>query len=134
MSTSEAMTRGVHVRIRAQYAAEHSRPVQDQWFFSYTVQITNEGTEAVQLVSRHWIITDGEGRVEEVRGLGVVGQQPVLAPGQSFEYTSGCPLTTPYGEMKGAYQMVTAGGETFEVEIAPFVLCEPYPSRPYTVH
>jgi ApaG protein len=83
----------------------------------------------VQLVSRHWIITHGNGRVEEIKGPGVVGQQPVLAPGQTFTYTSGCPLPTPFGTMKGTYQMTTQGGDDFEVEIAPFTL-----SEPYTVH
>ena len=129
MFTSESVTRGVRVSVLSEYAADRSRPAQQQWFFLYTITIANEGTETVQLMSRHWIITDGGGRVEEVRGPGVVGQQPVLAPGQSFTYTSGCPLETPFGTMKGTYQMVTAGGTSFDVEIAPFTL-----SEPYTVH
>ena len=90
---------------------------------------SNESAETAQLITRHWVITDGTGRVEEVRGPGVVGKQPVLNPGESFTYTSGCPLTTPFGVMEGSYQMVTAGGEQFDARIAPFTL-----SEPYTVH
>jgi ApaG protein len=93
------------------------------------VRITNQGTETVQLLSRHWIITDALDHIKEVRGPGVVGQQPVLAPGESFQYTSGCPLRTSTGVMRGTYQMVTEDGEHFDVEIAPFALHEPY-----TVH
>jgi ApaG protein len=129
MFTSELVTRRVRVSVLSEYAAERSRPDQNQWFFLYTITIANEGAETVQLVSRHWIITDGSGRVEEVKGPGVVGQQPVLGPGQSFTYTSGCPLATPFGTMRGTYQMVTSGGEHFDVAIAPFTL-----SEPYTVH
>jgi ApaG protein len=127
--TSEAVTHGIRVQVEARYAPEHSQPKDRQWFFYYTVQISNEGTETVQLVSRHWIIEDANGHVEEVRGLGVVGKQPVLAPGQSFKYTSGCPLATPFGSMRGTYQMVTASGARFDTEIAPFTL-----SEPYTIH
>ncbi|HVC19662.1 MAG TPA: Co2+/Mg2+ efflux protein ApaG [Vicinamibacterales bacterium] len=129
MSTSEAVTRGIRVDVESRYAPEHSQPFQQQWFFYYTVRISNEGSETVQLVSRHWIITDAHEHVEEVRGPGVVGQQPVLAPGESFEYTSGCPLRTPSGAMRGTYQMTNERGEGFDVEIASFVLREPY-----TVH
>jgi ApaG protein len=129
MFTSEAVTRGIRVHVRSEYNAERSQPARNQWFFLYTIAISNEGTETVQLMTRHWIITDANGHVEEVKGLGVVGQQPVLAPGEAFEYTSGCPLTTPYGMMRGTYQMITPGGESFDVEIAPFQL-----SEPYTVH
>jgi ApaG protein len=126
MSASEATTRNIRVRVYAQYDPSRSRPQQSHWFFLYTVSITNEGHETVQLVSRHWVITDGMGKVEEVQGPGVVGKQPVLAPGQSFEYTSGCPLTTPFGSMHGTYQMIQDGSEQFDVEIAPFTLTEPY--------
>ena len=91
----------------------------------YTIEISNESDETVQLVSRHWIITDATGRVEEVKGSGVVGEQPVLEPGAAFEYTSGCPLTTPFGTMHGSYQMVAEGGTHFEAEISEFVLREP---------
>jgi ApaG protein len=100
--------------------------LEGQWFFAYTIRITNEGDDTAQLVSRHWVITDAAGAVEEVRGPGVVGHQPVLRPGESFEYTSACPLTTSFGTMKGTYQMVTKGGVTFDAEIAPFELTEPY--------
>src|SRR5262245_31671119 len=126
MHSSEATTRNIQVRVEAEYDPGRSNPGEQQWFFLYTVQITNEGAETVQLVSRHWIITDAMGKVEEVRGPGVIGQQPVLGPGESFRYTSGCPLTTPFGSMHGTYQMVNQGGEKFDVEIAPFALTEPY--------
>jgi len=129
-STSEAVTNNVRVEVESQYAAEHSQPFQNQWFFYYTIRISNESNETVQLLSRHWIITDANGHIEEVRGPGVVGEQPVLAPGESFQYTSGCPLTTSAGVMHGTYQMVmTESGDRFDVEIAPSALREPY-----TVH
>lgn len=129
MFTSEAVTRGVRVHVESEYAPERSQPSQSQWFFLYTITITNEGTETVQLLTRHWIITDGTGHVEEKRGPGVIGKQPTLAAGQSFTYTSGCPLTTPFGMMEGTYQMATEGGEHFDAKVAPFTL-----SEPYTVH
>ncbi len=129
MFTSEATTRGVRVAVVSEYAPDQSRPQDQQWFFVYTITIRNEGPEAVQLISRHWIITDASGRVEEVRGPGVVGEQPVLEPHESFTYTSGCPLKTSFGTMKGTYQMVTQSGDTFDATIAPFTL-----SEPYTVH
>ena len=124
MFSSEAKTRNIRVSVRAQYDPGRSNPQQSQWFFLYTVSITNESRDTVQLISRHWIITDGMGEVQEVRGPGVVGEQPVLVPGQSFEYTSGCPLTTPFGAMSGTYQMVNQAGEKFDIEIAPFTLTE----------
>jgi ApaG protein len=126
MFTSEAITRGVRVRVRAGYVPERSDPARNQWFFIYTVQISNEAKETVQLVSRHWIITDANGHVEEVQGPGVVGKQPILRPGESFQYTSACPLPTPFGTMHGTYQMVTSAGEKFDAEIAPFTLSEPH--------
>src|SRR5688572_6773146 len=129
MSTSEAVTRGIRVRVVSQYSPERSLPSTNQWFFLYTVTIANEGSETVQLLSRHWIITDGSGRVEEVRGPGVIGKQPRLAPGESFEYTSGSPLGTPFGLMEGTYRMVTSDGEEFDAKIPRFTL-----SEPYTVH
>jgi ApaG protein len=128
-SMSEAVTNNVRVEVESQYASEHSQPFDNHWFFHYTVRITNEGEETVQLLSRHWIITDAMDHVEEVRGPGVVGEQPTLAPGESFQYTSGCPLKTSTGVMRGTYQVVTENGEHFDVEIAPFALHEPY-----TVH
>jgi ApaG protein len=129
MFSSEAVTRGIRVQVLSEFSPERSNPAHSQWFFLYTIEITNESDATIQLISRHWIITDANNHVEEVRGPGVVGQQPVLAPGESFTYTSGCPLTTSFGTMEGTYQMVTADGERFDVQIAPFTL-----SEPYTVH
>lgn len=129
MFTSEAVTRGVRVRVESRYDPERSDPSRNQWFFLYSITIANEGPASVQLMTRHWIITDGTGKVEEVRGPGVVGKQPILKPGESFEYTSGCPLNTAFGVMEGTYQMVTDDGELFDAKIAPFTL-----SEPYTVH
>jgi ApaG protein len=111
------------------YVAEQSDPSRDQFVFSYTIRITNVGTVAARLVARHWIITDGEHRVQEVRGAGVIGQQPRLAPGESFEYTSGASLTTPVGTMRGSYQMVAEDGREFDAAIPPFTL-----SVPRTLH
>lgn len=129
MFISEALTRGVRVRVQSEYSADQSAPSKNQWFFLYTVTISNDGPETVQLLTRHWIITDGTGHIEEVRGPGVVGKQPTIKPGESFEYTSGCPLSTPFGVMEGTYQMVTESGDRFDAKIAPFTL-----SEPYTVH
>ena len=126
MYTSDTVTQGVRVQVMAQYSPEQSQPLQNQWFFLYTVQVSNEGIETVQLISRHWIITDADHQVKEVRGLGVVGKQPVLDPGESFQYTSGCPLSTPFGSMRGTYQMLKLDGKRFDVEVGPFALTEPY--------
>ena len=125
MTTSEAVTRGIRVKVRAKYISDHSDPERSRWFFAYTVTIENEGDERAQLLSRHWIITDANGNVEEVQGPGVIGEQPVIDPGERFEYTSACPLSTPFGSMHGTYQMVTAQGTTFDAEIAPFSLAAP---------
>ena len=125
MSSSEATTKSIRVRVESRYDPGRSRPDQSQWFFLYTVSITNEGPDTVQLISRHWVITDAIGEVQEVRGPGVVGNQSVLAPGQSFQYTSGCPLTMPFGTMHGTYQMVNQRNEEFDIEIAQFALAEP---------
>jgi ApaG protein len=119
---SEASTNGIRVEVISRHSPENSRPSQGEWVFQYTVRITNLSTETVQLVSRHWIITDALEHIEEVRGPGVVGEQPVLAPGDSFKYSSWCPLTTPTGVMHGTYQMVTSDGKPFDAEIAPFAL------------
>ena len=133
MFTSEAVTRHIRVSVMSEYSPERSKPSETQWFFLYTITIANEGAETVKLLSRHWIITNGTGHVEEVRGPGVVGQLPELKPGETFTYTSGCPLTTPFGMMQGTYQMTTIKddrpAEPFEATIAPFTL-----SEPYTVH
>lgn len=122
---SDAITRGVRVTVRSQYVADRSSPDEDFYFFAYRVRITNEGEVPVKLISRHWIITDGSGKVEEVRGPGVVGVQPLLEQGQAFEYTSACPLCTPVGTMHGTYQMLTADGDAFDAEIRPFTLARP---------
>ncbi|MBZ5611540.1 MAG: Co2+/Mg2+ efflux protein ApaG [Acidobacteriia bacterium] len=126
---SDATTENVRVEVLSQYSAGNSRPQEGEWVFEYTVRITNLGTETVQLISRHWIITDAADQSKEVKGPGVVGQQPALAPGESFKYSSWCPLQTPVGMMHGTYQMVRASGEQFDVEIAPFAL-----KAKYTVH
>ena len=127
---SEAVTEDIRVEVLCQHIPEKSRPQEDQWIFQYTVRITNQGTETVQLMTRHWIITDGFGSEQEVQGPGVVGEQPVLAPGQSFKYSSWCPLRTPTGMMHGTYQMKRmSGGGQFDIEIAPFAL-----KARYTVH
>ncbi len=129
MFTSEAVTRGVRVHVASQYAPERSQPGNNQWFFLYTVTIHNTGTETVQLLTRHWIITDGAGHVEEVRGPGVIGQTPVLGPGESFEYTSGCPLRTSSGIMVGSYQMTKSNGALIDVAIPAFSLDSPFTRR-----
>lgn len=125
MNTSEATTRGVKVEVESHYLAEKSNPLRQRWFFAYDIRISNLGDDVVQLLNRHWVITDANGAVEEVKGPGVVGNQPVLAPGESFSYTSFCPLTTPFGTMEGSYQMVTDDGQTFEAKIAQFALSQP---------
>ena len=115
----------IRVDVTTKYLPEQSDPAAGRYVFAYTIDIRNTGTVAAQLISRHWLITDAEGAVQEVRGLGVVGHQPLLAPGQSFEYTSGCALTTPVGTMKGSYQMVADDGIPFEAAIAEFMLSMP---------
>ena len=118
----EADTRGVTVRVISSYLPDQSDPIESRYVWAYMVEIENRGTETVQLATRHWIITDALNRVEEVRGPGVVGEQPLLRPGEAFRYTSGCPLTTSSGAMRGSYQMTTEAGETFEAAIPPFSL------------
>ena len=110
------------VEVVPQYLPEQSAPEQGIYSFAYTITIANTGEVGAQLISRHWVITDAEGRIEEVKGLGVVGNQPLLQPGQAFQYSSGCRLRTPSGTMQGSYFCVAEDGERFEVEIAPFVL------------
>lgn len=126
MSTSSATTRGISVDVASTYLPERSVPTGHRYAFAYTVTIRNEGSETAQLISRHWIITDSHGQEEEVRGEGVVGEQPVLEPGQEFEYTSWCVLKTPSGQMRGTYQMVTKQGADFDAEIATFRLVMPH--------
>ena|SRR5436190_6142250 len=123
---SIAVTRNIRVRVETEYAPGRSDPANNEWFFLYTIRLTNEGRETVQLLSRHWIITDAMGQIEEVKGRGVVGKQPVLEPGETFEYTSGCGLKTPFGSMRGTYQFVTDQREGFDVEIPTFTMTEPY--------
>jgi ApaG protein len=122
---SDATTHGIRVQVTSAYLPDRSSPQEQQYFFTYRIRITNVGKERAQLVSREWIITDSNGHVQEVRGPGVVGEQPVLGPGDSFEYSSFCPLATPVGSMHGTYQMVTALGERFDAVIAPFTLAVP---------
>ena len=124
-----ATTHDVRVTVRPEFSPERSEPGEDRYFWTYTIEITNLGAENVQLTHRHWRITDALGRLEEVHGAGVVGEQPHLKPGQSFRYTSGCPLTTPSGIMAGAYRMTGPGGRVFEVEIPAFSLDSPYSRR-----
>jgi len=117
------------ITVSPRFLAEQSDPENDKYLFAYTIRIVNSGDIAAQLLSRHWIITDAHQHVEEVKGPGVVGEQPKLAPGEAFEYTSGCPLPTPNGSMRGTYQCVAADGTEFEVPIAEFLL-----SVPRTLH
>jgi len=117
------------VTVRPQFLPDYSDPAEERFMFAYTVTIKNTGDSKAQLISRHWIITDGNNKVEEVEGDGVVGEQPVLEPGEAFEYTSGCPLETPVGSMRGTYHCVGADGTRFEASIPEFVL-----SMPRTLH
>lgn len=116
----------INVNAVAEYLADQSRPDDGQYVFAYHITLINAGTVTAQLLSRHWIITDGNGKIQEVKGQGVVGEQPVLKPGQAFRYTSGCVLETPVGTMQGSYQMVAEDGETFDAAIAPFMLAMPH--------
>ena len=124
-----AVTRQIEVTVEPNFMPERSSPDRQQYFWSYTIVITNSSAETVQLKTRHWIITDGTGRRQEVRGEGVVGEQPVLAPGGRFEYTSGVPLPTASGIMTGRYQMVSENGERFEIEVPTFSLDSPAGKR-----
>ena len=124
--TSITTTRGIQVEVRSEFLPERSSPRDGSYLFQYTVRISNTGSETAQLISREWIITNADGEVERVNGAGVIGEQPVLPPGGSFEYTSYCPLKTAVGAMQGSYQMVTASGERFDAIISPFTLAMPY--------
>ena len=123
--TSEATTRGIRIEVESTYLSAQSSPRDNHYLFAYHVRIFNVGSETAQLVSREWIITSADGEVERVKGPGVVGETPVLPPGGAFEYTSYCPLKTSVGSMQGTYQMVTANGEKFDANIAPFTLAVP---------
>lgn len=124
-----AVTRSIQVTVTPTYVEDQSSPPDGRFFWAYFVEIENLGTETVQLRARYWRITDGNGRVQEVRGAGVVGQTPVLAPGTRFDYTSGCPLETPQGIMEGEYEMVTDAGERFVIAIPAFSLDSPTQAR-----
>jgi ApaG protein len=122
---SDTTTRGIRIQVESMYVEERSDPQESYFFFAYHVVISNVGSEAAQLISREWIITDSDGNVEKVQGAGVVGETPLLEPGAAFEYTSFCPLRTSMGSMQGGYMMRLTGGETFRAEIAPFTLAVP---------
>ena len=122
---SNIVTRGIRVQVASQYLPDRSSPAEEQYFFAYRVRISNEGTERARLVTREWIITDSNGDVQHVTGPGVVGEQPVLSPGEAFEYSSFCPLKTSVGSMHGSYQMETDEGDMFDAVIAPFTLAVP---------
>lgn len=126
---SRTHSENINISVTTEYLPEQSDPESDQYAFSYTIGIENRGEDAVRLLSRHWIITDDNEQVEEVKGNGVIGQQPLIEPGQRFVYTSGAVLPTEFGTMQGSYQMATEDGETFSAEIPAFLL-----SRPLTVH
>jgi ApaG protein len=115
----------ISIEVETSYLDEQSSPSEQRYVFSYTITIRNEGERSAQLLTRHWIITDANGKVKEVRGEGVVGEQPRLDPGQGFRYSSGAVLETPVGTMQGSYQMIDAGGERFDTPIAPFRLAIP---------
>jgi ApaG protein len=117
-----AVTREIEVKVKPKFVRDRSSPDEAYYFWAYTIEIANNGFETVQLKTRHWRITDAQGRVQEVKGAGVVGEEPMLAPGESFEYTSGVPLPTSSGFMAGTYGMVSTDGEHFDVEIPPFSL------------
>lgn len=124
-SSSSASTQGILVSVQSRYIPEQSSPAERRYVFAYTVRVENRGVSRAQLRSRHWVITDGNGEIEEVRGPGVIGKQPQLSPGESFEYTSGCVLKTAHGTMRGSYQMIRDDGSGFDAEIAPFGLSLP---------
>lgn len=123
---SDTITRGIRVQAESFYDEDRSSPPENYYFFSYQIRITNLGGEKVQLVSREWLITDANGETQRVQGPGVVGEQPVLLPGESFEYTSFCPLSTAVGAMQGSYRMVLENGDSFDAEVAPFALAVPH--------
>ena len=124
-----ATTKDINVKVEPRYMADRSDPAEKRFFWAYTVEIANSGAAPVQILARHWIITDQNGRREDVRGVGVVGEQPVIEPGSSFTYTSGCPLPTPSGTMVGTYQAIDSAGETFTVDIPAFSLDVPGQKR-----
>jgi ApaG protein len=122
----EAVTEGIRVSVVSRYLPEQSDPAEQRYVFAYTIRIANEGAQPVKLRSRHWRILHGNGKREEVRGLGVVGEQPRIEPGAGFEYTSGCVLSTPHGTMEGTYELLRDDGEPLEVQIPAFSLAAPH--------
>jgi ApaG protein len=120
------VTHGIRVEVRSEYSPDRSDPAEGAWFFLYRITITNEGNVPARLLRRHWVITNAEGQTQEVRGDGVVGAQPHLRPGESFDYVSGCPLSTPFGAMQGSYTFVRDDGTAFEVSIPVFTLALPH--------
>jgi ApaG protein len=124
--TSTAVTQGIRIDVRCTYLPDQSRPLSKRYVFAYTVRIRNEAVVSVQLLSRRWVITDAKGKVQEVRGAGVVGEQPILHPGQTFEYSSSALIETSLGEMRGSYRMHSVTGKTFDALIAPFLLSRPH--------
>ena len=126
MLTSSTVTEGIRIVVRSSYLADQSAPAAGRYAFSYEVRIRNEGPQAAQLRARHWTITDSSGKVQEVCGPGVVGEEPLLRPGAHFEYTSRAVLETPRGEMRGSYLMQRPNGRVFDAVIAPFVLAQPH--------
>ena len=123
--TSTATTRGIHVQVQPEFLGSQMVDGRSVWFHAYHVTIVNRGDVTAQLLTRHWIITNARGEEKQVRGPGVVGEQPILNPGETFRFTSGCPMDTSLGSMHGSYQMVGADGEAFDAEIAPFTLSDP---------
>jgi ApaG protein len=126
-ASSDTLTDGIRIQAAAQFMPKDSNPDQKQYIFAYRITITNEGEEPAKLLSRHWIIIDADNHREEVRGEGVVGKQPEIQPGEKFEYTSGCPLRTPWGTMEGTYQMERADKKRFRAQIGRFFLVPPAP-------
>ena len=124
-----AVTHDIQVTVLPEYLDDRSEPEEGRFFWAYTIEITNLGRVEVQLIARHWTITDAQGRIETVKGLGVVGEQPVLNPGETFRYTSGCPLSTPSGMMSGTYRMTDVDGRSLSVEIPAFSLDSPHARR-----
>ena len=123
---SDTTTNGIRVQVSSQFLPDRSSPKEEQYVFAYHITVTNVGTDIAQLISRHWIITNADGETEEVQGPGVVGEQPLLKPGEHFEYTSFCHMKTNVGTMHGSYTMVTPDGEAFQVRVAPFTLAVPF--------
>ncbi|MEP9361188.1 Co2+/Mg2+ efflux protein ApaG [Sphingomonas sp. KR3-1] len=123
--TDASETRGITVRVSVSYLPEQSEPDRGRWFWAYHIRIENSSSVTVQLLTRHWIITDGRGSRHTVEGEGVVGEQPMIGPGASFDYVSGCPLSTPTGNMQGSYHMIGEDGSAFDVAIPKFALTAP---------